>query len=112
MREKDDSLVRNKLIRDKMNASFDVETSHENTLYFNNRQTNGDNIITMGNQQVFTTEESDDFSRENPSGEKKRIRMTKGNIFETRNDQTERGKKVKDSWFFKVLNELFSPNQQ
>lgn len=77
-----------------------------------NNEEKVDNMMSIGNQKILTTEESDDFSRAHPSGEKKKIKLEKGGIFENSHDSPRRSEKIEDSWFFKVLNELFSPNEQ
>lgn len=115
LRQKEESMFRNKLIRDKANASFDVDSGHnliDNSEYFNRRKKvkDEDNEINCDDHEVIiNTEESEDFSRADPSAEKQRRRvlLEKGAIFD---NSDKKDKYVENSWFFKVIKELFAPH--
>jgi hypothetical protein len=113
LKQKEESFTRNRMTKDKANASFDIETSNENLigdiLYFNTRKKkNQENHITLGKKHIQNNEDSEDFSRVDYSAEKQKVMMKKGHIFDN-------GKKSHDdvdiehTWFYKVLNELFAP---
>jgi hypothetical protein len=116
LKQKEESIFRNKMIKDKANASFDIETSNENliadTQYFNTRKKkskNQNNHITLGNHNILHTEESDDFSRAGISAEKQnKIKLMKGHIFDS-GSKSHEDTDIEYSWFYKVLNELFAP---
>lgn len=115
LKQKEESIFRNKMIKDKANASFDIETSNENliadTQYFNTRKKkskNQNNHITLGNHNIMHTEESDDFSRAGHSAEKQKIKLMKGHIFDS-GSKSHEDTDIEYSWFYKVLNELFAP---
>ena len=121
LRQKEDMLLRNKLIKDKANASFELDNSNDdlinNSQYFNKRKNKkgaeGENHIHFGTDGMLRTEDSEDLSRAEPSAEKirhRKIDVEKGEMFENtpkRNVNTD--EIIEHSWFFKVLNELFAP---
>ena len=102
-------------MKDKANASFEVETSNKNILQYNqrnNRKLRDDNMISLNNQQVLNTEESDDFSREERSAEKNQYKIAKGEIFESQDNTPEKTQQLEDDLFFNALNNLFVPDKK
>jgi len=118
IRHKDETIYRSKLLKDKANASFEVESnSHlfDETKHVDPRhqQNQNDNHINFGDKRVAGTQDSDDFSRAHPSGDKQKkntYEMKKGEMFDhPRIKSPEKDSIIENSWFFKVINELFAP---
>lgn len=60
----------------------------------------------------MNTEESDDFSRAEFSGDKQRFKVKKGKMFESQEESRDFEREVEGTRFFKTLNELFSPSKK
>ena len=125
LRHKEESIFKNKLIKDKTNASFELDNSVEGLIdtsqYFTKRKKfKGDKkqalfeVENINNQAegIFQSYESDEMygkmsaEKEN----KKKIELENGEMFDSEDKRREsKERRVEDTWFFKVLNELFSP---
>lgn len=61
---------------------------------------------------IFQSYESDHFVLKSSAekGSKKKFEMEDGSMFESKDlRKVSKERKIEDTWFFKVLNELFSP---
>ena len=109
VRVKEETILKERMDRDKMNNSVEYESIHGDLIKGARRSNRGQHI----NVRTIHEDESDDLSRANPSGDKKfrnRIEIDKGEMFDynTRRE-TITDHDIEATWFYKALNELFSP---
>lgn len=113
LRQKDETFFKNKLIKDKVNASFDMDSSEQlidNLEYFNKKKPRKSKDKKHRNH-----EESEEYSRaiasaEKPHLGKHHIEIGNAEMFDFSNQPTlTKDDEIVNTWFFRVLNELFAP---
>jgi len=113
---KEETMFKNKLIKEKANASFEMDSSGnliDNSQYFAKRKKKVRGTNQPNDDNIINTEESEDFSRAGPSAEKyrnKQIEVENAEMFDSSHNKTlSKDDEIINTWFFRVLNELFAP---